>query len=48
MEIKNMHFKSVIVAPYWRYHIETKGFISMDSYEEQVNNTHIMEFFRLV
>ncbi|MGF3554573.1 MAG: hypothetical protein ACQXXF_04775, partial [Thermoplasmatota archaeon] len=47
MEIKNMHFKSLIIFPYWRFHIKTNGFISMDYYEEKVNDTHIMEFFRL-
>ena len=47
MEIKNMHFKSLIFFPYWRYHIKTNGFISVDSHEEQINDTHIMEFFRL-
>jgi len=47
MEIKNMHFKSRILFPYWRFHIKTDGYISMDLHEEQVNNTHIMEFFRL-
>lgn len=47
MEIRNMHFKSLLFFPYWRYHIKTNGFISMDSYKEQVNDTHIMEFFRL-
>jgi len=47
MEIKNIHFKSLLLVPYWRYHIKTNGYISMDSHEEQVNETHIMEFFRL-
>jgi hypothetical protein len=37
----------LIFFPYWRYHIKTNGFISMDSYEEKVNDIHIMEFFRL-
>ena len=47
MEVKNMHFKSRIFFPYWRFHIKTNGYISMDFYEEEVNDTHIMEFFRL-
>lgn len=47
MEITNIHFKSLLLLPYWRYHVKTSGFISVDSKEEEVNNTHIMEFFRL-
>jgi predicted secreted hydrolase len=47
MEIRNMHFKSLLLVPYWRYHIKTSGYISFDSHKEQVNDTHIMEFFRI-
>jgi len=47
MEIKNIHFKSMLLLPYWRFHIKTNGFISMDLHEEIINDVHIMEFFRL-
>jgi predicted secreted hydrolase len=47
MKIKNSHFKSLKIALcYWRYHIQTEGFISIGSNKEPVNDTHIMEFFR--
>ncbi len=48
MDIKNIHFKSMLLLPYWRFHIKSNGYISMDLHKEQINNTHIMEFFRLV
>jgi len=50
MIVKDIHrrFKRLPIAPYWRYHIEANGYISLDSHKETVNNTHIMEFFRLI
>jgi hypothetical protein len=47
MEIESTHFKSIMIFPYWRYHIKTEGYISINSQKEKVNDTHIMEFFRL-
>lgn len=50
MIVKEIHrrFKRLIFAPYWRYHIEANGFISLGSHKEQVNKNQIMEFFRLI
>jgi len=50
MIVKNIHrrYKRMLIAPYWRYHVEATGIISVDSYRETVNNTQIMEFFRLI
>lgn len=47
INIKESHFKSVIVAPYWRHHVKVKGFISIDDHKEELESTHIMESFRL-
>jgi len=48
IEIIDCHFKSVLIAPYWRYHIKSTGHISVGSLREEVNSTTIMEFFRLL
>ena len=50
MNVKNIHrrFKRLPIAPYWRYHVEAKGYISLGPNRETVNDTQIMEFFRLV
>ncbi len=50
MIVKSIHrrYKNLLIAPYWRYHIEAKGFISFGSNREKVNRTQIMEFFRLI
>jgi len=50
MEVKNIHrrFKKLLIAPYWRYHVEAKGVLSLGSYFENVNKTQIMEFFRVI
>ena len=46
MKSYGTHYNSVIVAPYFRYHITAKGSISIDSKKEQVNPQQIMEFLR--
>jgi hypothetical protein len=48
--VKNIHrrFEKLLIAPYWRYHVEANGVISIDSVEESVNKTQIMEFFRVI
>jgi len=48
MEVKNIHrrFKKLLIAPYWRYHVEAKGVLSLGSCKESINKTQIMEFFR--
>jgi len=44
MESENIHFDKALLAPYWRYHINTVGNISIGNKKEQVNPNHIMEF----
>jgi len=36
----------LVIAPYWRYHVKAKGYISIDSLKEPVNEQQIMEFLR--
>ena len=50
MVVKNIHrrYKRMLIAPYWRYHVEATGIISLGSYKEIVNNIQIMEFFRVI
>ena len=50
MVVKNIHRRNrkILIAPYWRYHVEAKGYISLGSHKETVNSTQIMEFFRLI
>jgi len=50
MEVKNIHrrFKRLLIAPYWRYLVETKGFLNIGSYKENVNKNQIMELFHLI
>ncbi len=40
------HFNNVLIAPYWRYHVNSEGFISIDSKKEQINKNQIMELLR--
>ncbi len=44
MKVENLHYSSVLRSPYWRYHVKTKGFISVDGEKEEIDNTQIMEF----
>ncbi len=46
MQSYKTHFNSVLIAPYWRYHVSSEGFISIDSEKEQINKNQIMEFLR--
>ena len=47
MEAEEIHFdKVLIIAPYWRYHVKAKGFISVGSLKEKVNEIQIMEFLK--
>lgn len=50
MDVKNIHrrFEKLLIAPYWRYHVEANGVISIGSVKENVNKTQIMEFFRVI
>jgi len=46
MDSYGIHYNSVIVAPYFRYHVKSKGSISIDTKKEEVNDRQIMEFLR--
>jgi predicted secreted hydrolase len=46
MKVKNIHFNSVLSAPYWRYHIKNKGYISINQKKEIIDNIEIMEYLK--
>ena len=47
MEAHEIHSNRVLfIAPYRRYHVKAKGYIMLGSYNEEVNDTQIMEFLR--
>jgi len=47
MDVFEIHYNKVlIIAPYWRYHVKTKGYITLGSKKELVNETQIMEFLK--
>ncbi len=43
-KVKNIHYSRVLSAAYWRYHVDTSGFISVNGKKEEVNGTQIMEY----
>ena len=44
MESDEIHYGKAGIAPYWRYHVNSSGFISIGEKKEKVNKTHIMEY----
>ena len=46
MNVKNLHYSKVISAPYWRYHVNIKGFIEIDGNKENIDDIQIMEYLR--
>jgi len=44
MNLKDFHYSSVLTAPYYRYHVNTSGFISVDNKKEKLSNMEIIEF----
>ena len=46
MEVLNLHYNAVFTAPYWRYHVNSTGTISVGSKKETVNKTQIMELLK--
>jgi predicted secreted hydrolase len=46
MDVKNIHFSSVLSAPYWRYHVKNKGFIQINDKKEIIENIEIMEYLK--
>lgn len=46
MNAFGLHYNSVIIAPYWRYHVRSEGTISIGSHKETVNRTQIMELLK--
>ena len=47
MELKNIHYSKAFFTHYWRYHINTSGFISIGKKKEPLNKNHIMEYMSL-
>ncbi len=46
MKVRNLHYSSVLRSPYWRYHVDTSGFVSIDGQKERIDNVQIMEFLK--
>lgn len=46
MKVQNMHYSSVLRSPYWRYHVQTSGFISVNGKKEKIDDIQIMEFLK--
>jgi hypothetical protein len=46
IKVKNLHFSSVLSAPYWRYHVHNKGYISINDTKELIDNIEIMEYLK--
>ena len=46
MHSQGIHYNSIIIAPYFRYHVSSTGYISIGSENEQVNKMQIMEYLR--
>lgn len=44
MKVKHFHYNKVFTAPYWRYHVDTSGFIAIDGIKEKIDGAQIMEF----
>ena len=44
MESDEIHYGKAGIAPYWRYHVNTSGYISIGEKKEQIKRTHIMEY----
>lgn len=43
MKAEKIHFSRALVAPYWRYHMKPKGFISFKNKKERVEDVCIVE-----
>jgi hypothetical protein len=46
MHAHGIHYNSIIVAPYFRYHVKSTGTIAIGSEKETVNDLQIMEYLR--
>jgi len=46
IKVTNLHFSSVLSAPYWRYHVQNKGYISINNKKEIIDNIEIMEYLK--
>ncbi len=45
-EVVGVHLDKVLGSPYWRYHVKTSGFLSVDGKTEPIDGLEIMEFLR--
>jgi len=48
MDVKHVHFSKVLIASYWRYHVNIKGSISVDNKIEHIDNMQIMEYLSMI
>lgn len=46
MKTKELHFSRVLFAPYWRYHVYAKGYLTIGDKTEPVSNIQIMEYMQ--
>ena len=47
MNVKNIHFNSVLSVPYWRFHTKNKGYISINNDKEKIDDIEIMEYLKI-
>ena len=45
-EVVGIHLDKVLGSPYWRYHVKTSGFLSVDGKTEAIDGLEIMEYLR--
>jgi hypothetical protein len=46
MEVEELHFDRILIAPYWRYHVKAQGKIVIADKVELVNDIQIMEYIK--
>ena len=44
MHVKDFHYGKVLTRPYWRYHVNSKGYIMTGGKKEKLDNMEIIEF----
>ena len=48
IDVKHVHFSKVLIASYWRYHVNIKGSISVGNKIEYIDNMQIMEYLSMI
>ena len=46
MKTDKIHFGKALVAPYWRYHMDSSGFISINGKKEEIDDICIAEYLK--